>query len=105
MPWVPPRTSIALSAEALEKLVGEYPLAPVFVLTITREGEALYLQATGQGRVRLWPSAPDRFYLREVDAQLVFALDAEGRATAVTLVQNGREQRAQKRATPGSGTP
>lgn len=98
MPPVPPRrTAIALAADALEPLVGEYPLAPTFVMSITREGDALYLQATGQPRVRLWPSARDRFFLREVDAQLVFTLDATGRATAVTLVQNGREQTAQRR--------
>lgn len=101
MPPVPPRrTAITVPADSLELLVGEYPFAPTFVMSITRDGDALYLQATGQPRVRLWPSARDRFFIREVDAQLVFSLDETGRATAVTLVQNGREQKAPRRPEP-----
>jgi CubicO group peptidase (beta-lactamase class C family) len=100
-PRVPPRrATVALPAAALDRVAGAYALAPTFVLTVTREaapdGEArAYLQATGQPRVRLWPAAPDRFFLREVDAELRFELPADGGpATAVTLRQNGRDQRA-----------
>jgi len=98
MPPVPMRrTAIALSSDALDRMVGEYPLAPTFVMTVTREGDALYVQATGQPKFRLWPEAPDRFFLKEVDAQMVFTLGATGPATAVTLKQGGASQTAPRR--------
>ncbi|MGI9181636.1 MAG: serine hydrolase [Longimicrobiaceae bacterium] len=98
MPPVPPRrTVIPLSTTDLDRLVGDYPLAPAFVLHVTREGDVLYLQATGQPKVRLWPTAPDRFFLKEVDAELVFGLTGGGPATSVTLLQNGISQTAQRK--------
>ena len=98
MPPVPVRrVAVSLPASALDRVVGEYPLAPTFVLSVTREGDTLYLQATGQSRLRLWPEAPDRYFLKEVDAQLTFTLGATGPATAVTLHQNGVAQTAQRR--------
>ena len=50
MPMLPPRAAVALSVEALDRLVGEYALTPAMALTITRDGNALYAQATGQSR-------------------------------------------------------
>lgn len=98
MPPVPPRrTAIAVSAEVLERLVGDYALTPAITLVVTRDGDALYVQPSGQPRLRLWASAPDRFFLREVDAQLQFELDATGRATALTLIQNGASRKAARR--------
>ncbi|HEX6587867.1 MAG TPA: serine hydrolase [Longimicrobiales bacterium] len=91
------RAAIALPADHLERMVGEYPLAPQFVLTVTRDGDQLWLQATGQPRVRLWPFAPDRFFVREVAAEIWFELGETGAAAAAILQQNGRSQRAARR--------
>ncbi len=83
------RTAIAISRDSLDQYVGRYPLAPTFVLTLTREGDALMAQATGQPAFRLWPSAPDEFFLREVDAQVSFVRDSGGRVASLVLHQNG----------------
>ncbi|HEU5174029.1 MAG TPA: serine hydrolase [Gemmatimonadaceae bacterium] len=106
MPPVPPRrTAIEVSAEVLERLVGKYALTSQITLTVTREGDALYVQPSGQPKFRLWASARDRFFLREVDAQLEFEFDAAGQATAVTLVQHGARRRAVRRAEMSSLAP
>ena len=98
MPPVPPRsTAVAVDRAVLERLVGTYELAPTFVLDVILEGDALWVQPTGQPRTRLWASAPNRYFLREVDAQLVFELGASGPATAATLIQNGAERKAPRR--------
>jgi CubicO group peptidase (beta-lactamase class C family) len=94
LPLSVPRVAIAMAADALEAHVGRYDLAPTFALTVTREGDALWLQATGQGRVRLWPSAPEEFFLREVDAQVSFVRDSTGRVASLVLHQNGRDMPA-----------
>jgi CubicO group peptidase (beta-lactamase class C family) len=98
MPPIPVhRTVVSLPVAALERVVGDYPLAPTFVLQVSRIGDALYLQATGQQKVRLWPEAPDRFFIKEVDAQLTFTFNGNGSATSVTLRQNGASQTAPRK--------
>jgi CubicO group peptidase (beta-lactamase class C family) len=91
MPLTVPRVAMTMPADALEAYVGRYDLAPTFALSVTREGDTLWLQATGQGRVRLWPSAPNEFFLREVDAQVSFVRDSAGRVASLVLHQNGRD--------------
>jgi CubicO group peptidase (beta-lactamase class C family) len=98
MPSVPVhRTAVALTPAQLDRVVGSYPLAPTFVLEVTREGDAAYLQATGQEKIRIWPTSPDHFFLKEVDAQLVFDLGESGPAKSVTLLQNGASQTAARK--------
>jgi serine-type D-Ala-D-Ala carboxypeptidase/endopeptidase len=84
-----PHTEITIPAEALRQYVGHYPLSPQFALDVTLDNGALYVQATGQPRFNIYAEAPDRFFLRVVDAQLEFSRDASGAVTGVTLVQNG----------------
>jgi CubicO group peptidase (beta-lactamase class C family) len=92
------RVEVKVDSTRLEPLVGRYALAPTFVLTITREGEALFAQATGQPRFRIYAESDSTFFLREVDAQLSFARDSTGRGSRITLHQNGR-------STPGDRVP
>ena len=84
------RHEMKVDAAVLEKYVGRYQLAPDFILAITREGDRLYSQATGQARVEIFAEGAREFFLKVVDAQLTFVVDANGRATSVVLHQNGR---------------
>ena len=97
--WKPPapRTAIALAPAALDRLVGDYPLSPQFVMAVRRDGDHLTVQATNQPSFAIFPESPTKFFLKSVDAQLEFEVDSAGNATAVTLVQNGARQRAVKR--------
>jgi CubicO group peptidase (beta-lactamase class C family) len=84
-------TAIRLAAEVLERYVGTYELAPQFQIVVTREGDALFAQPTGQGRIRLWPHAETEFFIREVDAQVSFVRDAGGKTPSLVLHQGGRD--------------
>jgi serine-type D-Ala-D-Ala carboxypeptidase/endopeptidase len=92
-----PRVEVAVDEAALEALVGQYELLPTFVLTITREGTRLFLQATGQPRFPVFAESETRFFLKVVDAQLTFVKDASGKATEVVLHQNGVDQKARRK--------
>jgi len=85
------RTAIHLDPARLDGYVGRFELAPGFVLTITRDGDRLWAQATGQSRIEILPESERMFFLREVDARLEFALDAQGVATGLTLHQGGQD--------------
>ena len=86
------RRSISVTAEQLDRLVGVYPSTAGFVITVTREGEALFARLTNQQALRVYPESPTLFFYREVEAELGFEIDqSTGKAKAVTLFQHGME--------------
>ena len=89
MPARPPRNTVALTSAALDRVVGAYPLTPATVLAITREGDSLYVQATGQPKLRLVALADNHFIALAANAELVFDISEPGVAKHVTLRQNG----------------
>ncbi len=85
-----------VSEDVLDRYVGEYPLVPGFVLTVTRKGQKLFVQATGQPRFRVYPKSATEFVYRVVDARITFQVDDDGTVTGLTLHQNGRDMPARK---------
>jgi serine-type D-Ala-D-Ala carboxypeptidase/endopeptidase len=99
LPLVDPpvvRKEVAVSPEVLERYVGRYQLAPTFIITITRDANRLFLQATNQPKFELFASAEREFFLKAVNAQITFEVDADGRATGLILHQNGANQPAKR---------
>jgi D-alanyl-D-alanine-carboxypeptidase/D-alanyl-D-alanine-endopeptidase len=96
MALVVPRVTVAIAipADSLEPYVGRYQLSPTFAIAITREGSALFLQATGQDRLGLFGSGRNEFFLRAVDAGISFERDDQDHVVALILHQNGANQRA-----------
>ena len=85
------RPPVAVDAKVFDAYVGEYELAPGFVLRVYREGEKLMTQATGQQPLEIVAETESVFSPRGVNAKLTFAKDAEGRVTGVRLDQGGRQ--------------
>src|SRR5262249_11326259 len=94
----PPKahTEITVDPNLLDGYVGAYQLAPNFVLTVTREVNRLFVQATGQPRFEIFAEGPKEYFLKAVDAELSFVTNADGRATAVVLHQNGANVTGQR---------
>jgi D-alanyl-D-alanine-carboxypeptidase/D-alanyl-D-alanine-endopeptidase len=84
-----PHTEVAVDPKLFDGYVGRYQLAPNFILTITREGDRLFAQATGQPKFEVFAEGDKDFFLKVIDAQLTFVTEASGPATAVILHQNG----------------
>jgi CubicO group peptidase (beta-lactamase class C family) len=76
--------------------VGEYELGPGFVFTITREGDHLMMQATGQGKAEAFPASETNFFFKVVRADITFVKDATGSVTHLVLNQGGRQMNAKK---------
>ena len=74
----------------LERFVGEYTLAPKVSMMITRDGDRIFGQLTGQPAFQLHAEGSTRFSLKVVDAQVEFEVDAAGNVTGLVLAQNGR---------------
>jgi D-alanyl-D-alanine carboxypeptidase len=84
------RTEVAIDPAKLDRYAGDYQLAPGFVLTVMRRGNELWSQATGQPAVQIYPESEAKWFLKVVDAQLVFDFDEQGVAKGLTLHQSGR---------------
>jgi serine-type D-Ala-D-Ala carboxypeptidase/endopeptidase len=96
--WQPPKEHkpIAVDPKVFDGYVGQYQLAPNFTLTVSREGAQLFVQATGQPKVEIFPESDRDYFLKTVDAQITFETDAQGRATGLVLHQNGMNQPAKR---------
>lgn len=92
LPYQIPKTrkEITLDPALYDNYVGVYELAPKFRLTVTREGSRLMTQATGQGKLEVFPESETQFFLKVIDAQLTFVKGPDGKAVQVILHQAGR---------------
>ena len=82
-------TEVAANPKLFDGYVGRYELGPNFVLTISRDGDRLFLQATNQPRFELFAEGDKEYFLKVVEARVTFVTDDNGHATAVVLHQNG----------------
>lgn len=93
----PPRKAIELPASALAHYAGIYELTPDMEFDVSVQNGALYIRSTVSGSaVRLWPEAKDKFFVKEVDAQITFTRNPSGAVTGLILHQFGRDRPARK---------
>lgn len=97
------RRSIRVEPKVLDRYVGWYLMSPAVRLQITRDGDGLKAQLTGQPAVPVFPVAEDRFIYRIVEAEIEFTRDADGKPTAAILHQGGHDQRFER--APADFTP
>ncbi|HEX6315683.1 MAG TPA: serine hydrolase [Gemmatimonadaceae bacterium] len=90
------RTEITVADSILRSYVGEYQLTPQLSLTITLDDGRLQAQPTGQSKATLFAEAPDKFFLRVVNAQVTFTRASSGEVTGLVLHQGGRDQPGRK---------
>jgi hypothetical protein len=85
------RTAIDVDPGLFDRYVGHYELGPRSIFTVTREGDRLFAQLTGQQKLELFPESDREFFYKAVAAQITFVADGERTPTALVLHQNGRE--------------
>jgi hypothetical protein len=87
---------VSVDTKVFDKYLGSYQLAPNVLITMTREGDQLFTQLTGQPKFPVFPEGEGKFFLKVVDAQLSFDTDAQGHVTQAVLHQGGRDQPAKR---------
>jgi CubicO group peptidase (beta-lactamase class C family) len=85
-----------LDPRTYDAYIGEYQLAPNVILTVTREGDRLITQATGQSKIEIFPESETKFFPKAIEAEITFVKDAKGQVTHLILRQGGRDQPARK---------
>jgi CubicO group peptidase (beta-lactamase class C family) len=77
--------------------VGQYELAPGFVMTVTRDGDRLITQATGQNAIEIFPISETEFFPKVIDARITFVRGADGKVDRLVLRQAGREMTGRRK--------
>lgn len=95
-PLAPTEKPIAMPPRQLAASIGEYQLAPGFILTVFRNGDQLHAKATGQGVCQIFPSAADAFFSRTAGIRIDFRRGADGKVTSLVLHRNGHDSEAKK---------
>jgi nitroreductase len=90
------RKTIKLSPKIFDTFLGKYEFSPEFSLVVSREKDNFYAQATGQPKVEIFPETETNFFLKVVDAQIIFEKDENGKVTGLMLHQGGRDMTATK---------
>jgi serine-type D-Ala-D-Ala carboxypeptidase/endopeptidase len=67
-------------------------MTPNFILTVAREGDRLFVQATNQRRNRVFAASDWHYFYKVVGAQITFEPGRDGRAARLILHQNSRDR-------------
>ena len=89
-------TTVKLPEETVAKYVGTYKLSSDFVISISRDDDRLFAQATGWPGFRLYARSETEFYLRVVEASITFQVRDDGTVTGLVLQQGGQEFRGSR---------
>jgi len=81
---------VTVDAKVLDTYVGEYEVAPGFVLRVFRDGEKFMTQATGQPAFEVFPESETTFSPRAFRAKLTFVKNGDSKVNEVRLDQGGR---------------
>ncbi|MGD2153902.1 MAG: serine hydrolase [Gemmatimonadales bacterium] len=95
-----PRQPTELDPSIYDDYVGVYELEPGFDLTVTRDGDRLIVQATGQSPVEILPESETEFFVEEIDAQITFVRSPSGSVDRLILHQGGRDIPAERKSSP-----
>ena len=79
--------------------IGEYEIAPGFILFVTREGDKLFSRAmpvptppsaTGQPKSEMFPESENTFFVKDADAQFTFIKNDKGQVIQVNIQRGTR---------------
>jgi hypothetical protein len=81
------RVRIKLNPKIYDAYIGHYEFQPEVVVTISKAGGKLFVQAGGQ-RVELLPISSTTFFPKDRDSQLEFIKNDKGEVTGFITTQN-----------------
>jgi CubicO group peptidase (beta-lactamase class C family) len=82
----------AVDPAAFDAYVGKYDYGQgKAILTVTREGNRLFAQMTGQPKFEIFPSSATEFFWKVVNAKIAFVKNAGGKVTKANHEQGGQK--------------
>jgi len=89
------RKAIQIDPIILDMYVGRYQLNDKVNVVVTLEKDQLYLQATGQNKIAIFPEEEDKFFVKTADVQITFVREG-GKIIELIVHQGGRKLHAKR---------
>ncbi len=83
-----PVANMDVSPKAFDAVVGRYDYGGP-ILTVTREGDHLFAQLSGQPKIEIFAASETNFFWKVVEAQVTFVKDKSGKVVKALHHQNG----------------
>ncbi len=96
VPRLKEEAPVKIDPAIYDAYAGEFELAPNAIITVTKEGEQLFVQLTGQPKFEIFPRSETEFFLTVVRADIKFLKESDGKVASLVLKQGGMEQAAKK---------
>jgi len=99
------RVIVKVDPAIYDSYVGEYEIAPGFILFVTREGDKLFSRAmpiptppsmTDQPKSEMFPESETTFFVKDADAQFTFVRNDKGQVIQVNIQRSTRLFEARK---------
>lgn len=87
---------IHVDPRQFDLLTGSYQLQPGSFVTISREGNQLFSQATGRRQTEIFPESEHDYFATDIDARMTFDMGDQGRAARLVLHQDGQDRTASR---------
>jgi hypothetical protein len=87
---------VKVDAAVLDRITGVYQLAPGLVITIRRDGDRVFAQATEQIEAEILPESDYEYFYKGADTQISFTPVPSGKVQEFVLHQRGRDLPAKR---------
>lgn len=82
---------VNVDKKILESYVGNYAVSPAFSLSVSLDGSTMYIQGTGQPKLKVVAQNDHTFYSKVVEATIEFVKEKDGTISKLILHQSGRD--------------
>jgi len=89
------KKAVDIDKSIYKELVGKYQMQG-FEIVVSLDSGKLMLQATGQSATELFPLSPLKYFVKVVDAEIIFAKDTSGKVISLTLLQGKVKMKGEK---------
>lgn len=90
------KKSIPVAEEILIKYVGVYELQPSFQIEVEIKNGRLNAKATGQPPVELFAETKNSFFIKEINAKIIFNVGNDGAVQSLSFIQRGQQMEGKK---------
>jgi hypothetical protein len=85
------RTAISVDPQSQDRYVGFYEAGPQQIFVVTRAGDQLFAQLTGQRSLPIFPEREGEYFYKAAAAQITFVADSQGHVSELVQHQYGRD--------------
>jgi CubicO group peptidase (beta-lactamase class C family) len=90
------KIAIPMNSTTFDEFVGEYEIAPGFIVKVWRESTVFMAQASGDRAIEIHPENDHKFFIKGINADLEFLREEANKVTSVIVTFQGKTNKGKK---------